>query len=577
MKNFPKHLLVFCISMANMHLSLGQDTIRQMDKSRFEAEFSDDPYLPNAFNNKKTTPAYRYHSPVSPVGRIRFGTNATIVSTVQVNVDANGNNIVGDAANEPNITINPLNNAQIAIGWRQFDNVASNFRQAGLAYSSDSGNTWTFPGCVDAGIFHSDPVLDFDSAGTFYYNALFSDSNGFSCKVFKSQDAGMSWDTGTDAHGGDKQWMAIDRTNGVGSGNIYSFWSSNNSACPPAFFTRSTTGGSSYENCLIPPGDSHYGTMAVGINGEIYFAGTDFISGIVVNKSLNANTPGSLISWENEAILFMYGDLGYGPLVNPNGLLGQANIDVDRSNGLGSGNVYVLASIRLYNNVDPGDIMFSKSIDGGYNWTAGQRINDDVSQANTQWFGTMSVAPNGRIDAIWLDTRDGQAFSDSSALYYSYSLDEGFSWTANERISDLFDPHLGYPNQNKMGDYFDMISDNIGVHLAWANTFNGEQDVYYSRIIPQISIGMDEEIGNRNISIYPNPSSGIFNVSLHGLGYTFSEMYFEIYNMMGELIFSEATRQSNFSFDLSKASAGIYMMKIFDSDGNWQVRIFSKN
>jgi hypothetical protein len=33
-----------------------------------------------------------------------------------------------------------------------------------------------------------------------------------------------------------------------------------------------------------------------------------------------------------------------------------------------------------------------------------------------------------------------------------------------------------------MGDYFDMISDYTGAHLAWAGTFNGEQDVYYSYI-----------------------------------------------------------------------------------------------
>jgi len=32
--------------------------------------------------------------------------------------------------------------------------------------------------------------------------------------------------SGTDAHGGDKQWMTIDRTNGAGSGNIYSWWTS---------------------------------------------------------------------------------------------------------------------------------------------------------------------------------------------------------------------------------------------------------------------------------------------------------------------------------------------------------------
>ncbi len=117
-------------------------------------------------------------------------------------------------------------------------------------------------------------------------------------------------------------------------------------------------------------------------------------------------------------------------------------------------------------------------------------MNDDGAGGDAyQWFGTMSVAPNGRIDVIWLDTRDHPG-SDSSALYYSYSVDQGNTWSANEKLSDSFDPHIGYPNQPKMGDYFDMISNNTGVHLAWANTLNGGQDVYYSFITPPTSTGI---------------------------------------------------------------------------------------
>jgi hypothetical protein len=93
----------------------------------------------------------------------------------------------------------------------------------------------------------------------------------------------------------------------------------------------------------------------------------------------------------------------------------------------------------------------------------------------------MSVAPDGRIDVVWLDTRDNSV-SNISALYYSNSTDGGATWSINERLSDYFDSHLGWPNQNKMGDYFDMVSDNNGASLAWAATFNGEQDVYYSYI-----------------------------------------------------------------------------------------------
>jgi hypothetical protein len=59
--------------------------------------------------------------------------------SVQVNVDRRGCNIVGDAANEPSVAVDPTDRRRIAIGWRQFDSVESNFRQPGWAYSHDAG------------------------------------------------------------------------------------------------------------------------------------------------------------------------------------------------------------------------------------------------------------------------------------------------------------------------------------------------------------------------------------------------------------------------------------------------------
>ena len=110
------------------------------------------------------------------------------------------------------------------------------------------------------------------------------------------------------------------------------------------------------------------------------------------------------------------------------------------------------------------------------------RINDDTVGNNAwQWFGTMSVAPNGRIDAIWLDTRNDPGGYDSQ-LYYSYSDDGGVTWSANEALTPPFDPLVGWPIQQKMGDYFDMTSENGSTHIAFAATFNGEEDVYYMRI-----------------------------------------------------------------------------------------------
>ena len=92
--------------------------------------------------------------------------------SIQVNVDANGCNILGDAANEPSIAIDAVNPNNIVIGWRQFDSVLSDFRQAGYGYSHDGGQAWTFPGVLEPGVFGSDPVLGADSEGNFYYYSL---------------------------------------------------------------------------------------------------------------------------------------------------------------------------------------------------------------------------------------------------------------------------------------------------------------------------------------------------------------------------------------------------------------------
>ena len=85
----------------------------------------------------------------------------------QMNVDAQGNNIVGDAANEPSISVDPTDGNKVAIGWRQFDTWQSNFRQSGYGYTTDAGVTWHFPGVLENQVFRSDPVTNSDETGTF--------------------------------------------------------------------------------------------------------------------------------------------------------------------------------------------------------------------------------------------------------------------------------------------------------------------------------------------------------------------------------------------------------------------------
>src|SRR5438067_376892 len=275
----------------------------------------------------------------------------------QVNVDAGGNDILGDTANEPSLCVDPTNADRMVIGWRQFDSIFSNFRQAGYGYTTDRGMTWRFPGVLENNVFRSDPVLNSDNAGNFFYLSLLQN---FFDDLWRSLNGGQSWARFGLATGGDKQWFTIDRTNGMGHGFQYQFWS---------------TDGNNY-------------------------AGRQF----------------------------------------------------------------------------------SRSTDGGRSFSAARRINDDpINHSKWHWFGTFSVAPNGRLDAVWLDTRNAANNTDSQ-LFYSSSMDGGNTWSPNIALTNSFNPFIGYPNQRKIGDYITIVSDNTGGNVAYAATFNGEEDVYYLRV-----------------------------------------------------------------------------------------------
>jgi hypothetical protein len=147
----------------------------------------------------------------------------------------------------------------------------------------------------------------------------------------------------------------------------------------------------------------------------------------------------------------------------------------------------------------------------------------------------MSVAPSGRIDVVWLDTRDAPAGSQYfSALYYSYSTDQGETWSENEKLSDSFDPHIGWPQQQKMGDYFDMVSDNEGAHLAWANTLNNGEDVYYAYITPAITGIVKNKHAEISLKNFPNPFNSETTISFF-LSET-SVVLVEIYGIMGKKV-----------------------------------------
>ena len=430
-------------------------------------------------------PAYIYRLEPGPRMISQYGS----FTSFQVNVDVNGQNILGDAANEPSIAVDPTNGNKMAIGWRQFNTVNSNFRQGGWGYTTDGGTTWTFPGVLENNVFRSDPVLNSDETGTVFYLSLLQ---SFCDNIWRSTNGGQSWTElqgDGAAGGGDKEWFTIDKTSGMGHGFQYQAWSTA-AACDFGQFSRSTDGGISWESPLSIPNSVVWGTLDVDTNGNLFVAGAaDSTSPFYCLRSSNAQNPNVTPTFDRVTQVNLGGSLDSGEPINPEGLVGQVFLAVDRSGTSTNNNVYMLASVQPIGFTTGSDVMFVRSTDGGQTFSTPRRINDDpVNQAKWHWFGTLSVAPNGRIDAVWLDTRNAANNTDSQ-LFYSYSFDGGNTWSLNVAISNSFNPFEGYPQQNKIGDYITIVSDNTGGNVAYAATFNfnpntgqHEEDVYYVRV-----------------------------------------------------------------------------------------------
>jgi len=442
-------------------------------------------------------PLERYDNPPAPPRKTE--TSPRMISvydgfiSYQANVNQNGQNILGDAANECVISVDPTNLSRMTIGWRQFNDVSSNFRQGGWGYTTDGGVHWTFPGVLQNNVFRSDPVTKSDEIGQFFYLSLQSNQQqSFFCDdLWRSTNGGQTWveqspDQG--GGGGDKEWFTIDKTNGPGHGFQYQSDDGINCNGGGVEFQRSTNGGVTWQTPISVPGSPIYGTLDVDTNGNVFVGGWSGGATFRCVRSSNAQIGGQTPTFDQNTAVNLGGTIVQGG-INGVGLCGMLFLAIDRSGGPTNNNIYMLASVEPSGRSTT-DVMFVRSTDGGLTFSAPLRINDDGLANKWHWFGTFAVAPNGRLDAVWYDSRNASNNTDSQ-LFYSYSTDAGVTWSPNVAVSNPFNPFEGYPNQSKIGDYITIVSDNIGGNVAYSATFNfnpsrsqHEEDVYYVRVSP---------------------------------------------------------------------------------------------
>ena len=81
--------------------------------------------------------------------------------------------------------------------------------------------------------------------------------------------------------------------------------------------------------------------------------------------------------------------------------------------------------------------------------------------------------------------------------------------------------------------------------------------------INSMSSNINEILSNK-ILVYPNPSSGKFNIDLDGVDLIGSKL--DIINSLGKVIYKDLLDENNFHIDLKSNSKGVYLIRIENND-----------
>jgi hypothetical protein len=400
---------------------------------------------------------------------------------------------------------------------------------SGFGFSLDGGRTFTDGGPFPDGPGDSnggDPSLAYSERdGRFYYAAL--SSVGLS--MWQSSDDCQSFAYVGPIHlgfGDDKELIAVDNSpSSPHFGRIYAGWTDFALGTDSNVMSFSDDSGASWSAPVSLPGSGFAGQgmwPAVAPNGDAYVA--------LVNRSFELG--GRQDQWLYKATGDGTGwqklpDIGSQQLIPEDqassiscgrqALTGdvrnlsspQIGISPDASSPAG----YVIHATYPYDSDDTGpdhsNVFYRRSVDGGQTWSDELLLNDDGTSTD-QFFPALGVDVDGTVVVSWYDRRLDLAANLAFDRFVTYSTDGGFTWTPNERLSDVSSPVAQTnPNFDSLatcyhGDY-DQVATADGVaHVVWSDdrriTVTGPNpDVYYDQV------ALNPSLGRLNAS--PNPVS----------------------------------------------------------------------
>ncbi len=319
-------------------------------------------------------------------------------------------------------------------------------------------------------------------------------------------------------------------------------------------FRKTTDGGTTWTS--IPAGGSHWTTPFImhPSNPQTLFVGTNDVS-----RSTNGGTSFTPISTSLSGTSLY--SLAIAPS-NPNYIYAASYVKIWRTTVGGTTWTDITGTLPVTSNSLTYVAVSGKNPDVAYavfsGYSAGQKVYK-TTNGGTSWTNISGTLPNVPVNCIVYDNNSLNdavyCGTDIGVYYMDNNTGAWQSFNTNMPNVMIFELEIHY-----------------GSGKIRAATYG--RGVWESPLSPTTD-RKEQSLPASSIGIYPNPSTGMFQLDVNTSGFTPVEL--SIYNVVGEKVSSlkeETNGNGHFNIDLSRQPAGIYFAEVRTSFGTKTEKLF---
>lgn len=174
-------------------------------------------------------------------------------------------------------------------------------------------------------------------------------------------------------------------------------------------------------------------------------------------------------------------------------------------------------------------------------------------------WGTV-ITPNGSFDCL----RQNVSLHSIDSAWAKITVGTAHYWILVDSYDSLFQSYTYIAECGPIVDMQLYAESNIVAQVRWNTMLPSE-----------CQVGVEENVVDNNLNIYPNPTSGEFSMTMNSA--SFSDYTIELTNMLGQVIYNDELKAFSGSytktFDVSSSGKGVYLMTIRNNESQMQRKV----